>query len=257
METVLRSVVTSAGIIGGMITDDAGHLLVRSMPDMYDSGQLARVSAILMEQQYGLEDATGGVRQMEIRFELGKLINRAVGERSLVLLCEPGVNMQSLSIALNVASKKLEKIPVQPAVVQAPAASPKELTPPLQSGTGWTFMPLQIEQGKMLLRVLIVEKSAGTFWDSMEEQISVNRATCRSIWRHYSSRPSKKFSLTNPRNKINTIAPLYIIEDDKENLYDGMVLITLAAAEHLQVKENDPVMVEVPKGTGLFGWEGI
>lgn len=257
MDTVLRSVVTSAGVIGGMIMDDAGHLLVRSMPDMYDSEQLVRASSLLMEQQYGLEDVTGGVRQTEIRFELGKLISRSAGERTLVLLCEPGVNLQTLSIALNVASKKLEKLPVQQIAVQAPAAKPQELTPPLQSGTGWTFMPLQVEQGKMLLQVHIVEKRAGNFWDSMEELISVNRATCRSIWRHYNSRPSKKFSLTNPRSKINTIAPLYIIEDDKENMYDGRVLITLAAAEHLKIKEGEQIMVEVPTGTGLFGWEGI
>jgi predicted regulator of Ras-like GTPase activity (Roadblock/LC7/MglB family) len=257
METILRSVVTTPGVIGGMITNDVGQLLVRSMPDMYDSDQLGKVATFLMEQQYGLEDVTGGVKQSEIRFELGKLVARYTGEKSLVLLCEPGVNLQVLSIALNVAAKKMERLPAQPAVPQAAAAQPKALTPPLQSGTGWTFMPLQIEQGKMLLQAHIVEKNAGNFWDSMEEQISVNRATCRSIWRHYSTRPSKKFSLTNPRTNINTIVPLYVIEDDKENIYDGRVLITLATAEHLQIKEGEQVMLEVPKGTGLFGWEGI
>jgi predicted regulator of Ras-like GTPase activity (Roadblock/LC7/MglB family) len=257
METVLRGVVTSPGVIGGIITDDAGQLLVRSMPDMYDSSQLAHIGALLMEQQFGLEDATGGVRQSEIRFELGKLVARSAGERSLVLLCEPGVNIQVLSIALNVAAKKLEKLPVQPAVMQSSAAQPSQMTPPLQSGTGWTFMPLQIENGKMLLQVQIVDRTGGTFWSSMEEHVSVNRSTCRSIWRHYSTRPSKKFSLTNPRSNINSIISLDIIEDDKENIFDGRVLITLAAAEHLQLNEGDRVMVEVPKGTGLFGWEGI
>ena len=257
METILRSVVTSPGVTGGMITNDAGQLLVRSMPDMYDSDQLVRVATLLMEQQFGLEDVTGGVRQAEIRFELGKLVARSVGEKSLVLLCEPGVNLQVLSIALNVAAKKMEKLPLQQVAPQAPAAPPKSLTPPLQSGTGWTFMPLQVENGKMLLQVQIVEKSGGTFWDSMTEQVSVNRATCRSIWRHYSSRPSKKFTLMNPANNLSTIIPLHIIEDDKENLFDGRVLITIAVAEHLQVKEGDRVIIEVPKGTGLFGWEGI
>ncbi len=257
METVLRSVVTSPGVIGGMIADDSGQLLVRSMPDMYDSGQLARVGTLLMEQQFGIEEATGGVKQSEIRFELGKLITRTAGERSLVLLCEPGVNIQVLSIALNVAAKKLEKLPVQPVTQQPAAAQPSQMTPPLQSGTGWTFMPLQIESGKMLLQVQIVDRTGGTFWSSMEEHVSVNRATCRSIWRHYSSRPSKKFLLTNPRNELNSIISLDIIEDDKENIFDGRALITLAAAEHLQLKEGDRVMVEVPKGTGLFGWEGI
>lgn len=257
MEAVLRSVVTSPGVFGGLIANDAGQLLVRSMPDLYDSEQLARVSTILMEQQFGLEDATGGVKQAEIRFELGKLIARPVADKTLVLLCEQSVNIQVLSIALNVAAKKLEKLPSQPPASRPSAAQPTAMTPPLQSGTGWTFMPLQVEDGKMSLQVLIVEKSAGTFWDSMSEQVSVNRATCRSIWRHYSSRPSKKFSLTNLKNKVNAIVPLHVIEDDKESLFDGRVLITIATAEHLHVQEGDRLEVTVPHGTGMFGWEGI
>lgn len=257
METVLRGIVTSPGVIGGLISDDSGQVLVRSMPEMFDTGQLARVSTLLMEQQFGIEDTTGGGRQAEIRFELGKLISRSVGPCSLILLCEPEVNLQVLSIALNVAAKKLEKVSLQPVVAPVAAVPTKEMTPPLQSGTGWTFMPLQVENGKMLLQVQVVEKSAGTFWDSMEEQVSVNRATCRSIWRHYSVRPSKKFTLTNPRNKQQTTIPLSVIEDDKESLFDGKVLITLAAAEHLKVVEGEQVVVTVPIGTGLFGWEGI
>jgi predicted regulator of Ras-like GTPase activity (Roadblock/LC7/MglB family) len=257
MEAVLRSAVTSPGVIGGLIANDAGQLLVRSMPDLYDSTQLSRVSTILMEQQFGLEDATGGIKQAEIRFDLGKLIVRSVGDKILVLLCEQGTNVQVLSIALNVASKKLEKIPAPLPHAHSGTTSPTALTPPLQSGTGWTFMPLQVEDGKMLLQVHIVEKNAGNFWDSMSEQVSVNRATCRSIWRHYSTRPSKKFTLTNPKNKVNTTTPLYIIEDDKENMYDGRALLTLAIAEHLQLNEGDRVVITVPIGTGVFGWEGI
>ena len=257
MEAILRSVVTSPGVIGGMIANDAGQLLVRSMPDLYDSAQLATVSTILMEQQFGLEDVTGGVKQLEIRFDLGKLIARSVGDKTLVLLCEQGVNIQVLSIALNVAAKKLEKLPAQQPHPQSAAPLPTALTPPLQSGTGWTFMPLQVEDGKMLLQVHIVEKNGGNFWDSMEEHVSVNRATCRSIWRHYSTRPSKKFTLSNPKNNVSTIAPLSVIEDDRENMYDGRVLITLAAAEHLMVKEGERVVITVPIGTGMFGWEGV
>ncbi len=257
METVLRGVVTSPGVIGGMITDDSGQLLIRSMPDMYENAQLSKVGVLLMEQQFGLEDVTGGVKQSEIRFELGKLIFRLAGERSIILLCEPAVNIQVLSIALNVASKKLEKLPLQQPVIQTASPQSQEMTPPLKSGTGWTFMPLQIENGKMLLQVQIVEKNGGTFWDSMEEQVSVNRATCRSIWRHYSTRASKKFMLTNPQNGIETIAPLYVIEDDRENLFDGVVMITLATAEHLKIKAGERVVVTVPIGTGKFGWEGI
>lgn len=257
MESVLGGVVTSQGVMGGLIMDDTGRVLVQSLPAMFDQDQVAAAAAVLAEQQIGLEEATGGVRLGELRFELGKLIVRPVAERSIVLICEYGANLQMLSIALNVASKKLEKMPLSPAVSSASTASPRELTPPTSSGTGWTFMPLSVENGKQLLRVLILEKTAGMFWESMEEHISINRATCRSVWRYYNSNPSKKFILGNPKTKMTSIVPLQIIENDRENMYDGVVLLTLAAAEHLGVREGDQVTVEVPKGTGLFGWEGI
>lgn len=256
MESVLSGVLTSQGVMGGLVMDDAGHVLVQSLPPMFDQAQVAAAASLLAEQQIGLEEVTGGVRMAELRFELGKLIVRPAAERSIVLICEHGTNLQVLSIALNVASKKIEKLPAVTAGVTSSSA-PRDLTPPTPSGTGWTFMPLPLENGKQLLRVVILEKTAGMFWESMEEHISVNRSTCRSIWRHYNSNPSKKLILGNPKTKVTSNVPLQIIENDKESAYDGVVLMTLAAAEHLGVKEGDQVTVEVPKGTGLFGWEGI
>lgn len=111
METVLKSVVNSPGVVGGMITDGDGRVLTSLMPTIYDAEQLARTGALLLEQQFGLEDATGGVKQAEVRFELGKLVTRSARERTLIMLCEPEVNLQVLSIALNVAAKKMEKLP--------------------------------------------------------------------------------------------------------------------------------------------------
>lgn len=257
MESILSSVAASQGVMGGLIMDDAGRILVQSLPEMFDPSQVATATAALAEQQIGLEEGTGGVRLAELRFELGKVISRPVGERSIVLICDHAVNLQMLLIALNVASKKLEKMPVTQADAFTPVNRPKELTPPSHSGTGWTFMPLPVENGKQLLRVAILEKTGGTFWESMEEHISVNRPTCRSIWRHYSSNPSKKFILTNPKTGASSNIRLQVIENDKENQFDGVVLMTLAAAEHLGVKEGEQVYVEVPKGTGIFGWEGI
>ncbi len=166
------------------------------------------------------------------------------------------VNLQVLSIALNVASKKLEKMPAQPVLQQAAASHLSQLTPPLQSGTGWTFMPLQVENGKMLLQYRSWT-GPEVLRSSMEEHVSVTGLPVVASGAITAPAPQRNFSLTNPRNKINSIISLDIIEDDKENLFDGRVLITLAAAEHLQVKDGDRVMVEVPKGTGLFGWEGI
>lgn len=176
MESVLSGVLTSQGVLGGLIIDEAGHVLVQSLPAMFDQEQVAVAATVLAEQLIGLEEVTGGVRTGELRFDLGRLIVRPAGERSIALICEHGANQQMLAIALNVASKKLEKLPAVPEAVSA-AATPRELSPPTPSGTGWTFMPLSVENGKQLLRVKIIEKTAGTYWESMEEHISVNRAT--------------------------------------------------------------------------------
>ncbi len=264
MESVLAAVLTSPGVMGGLLLDDSGRVLVRSLPAMFDPDQVASAASVLSEQQIGLEDATGGVRMSEIRFELGKVISRPAGDKTIVLVCENSANIQLLSIGLNVASKKLEKMPAiasVPSVTVAPPVAPArvatELTPPLHSSTGWTFKPLQVEKGKILLHVQIVEKNGGTFWDSMQETVSINRITCRAIWRHYNQRPSKKFMLKNPSNGKQIIVPLSVIEDDQEALYDGKALLTLAAVESLGLAEGTLVSVEVPIGTGFLGWEGI
>jgi predicted regulator of Ras-like GTPase activity (Roadblock/LC7/MglB family) len=257
MEGVLAGVITSPGVTGGMIVDDTGRVLVKSVPAMYDDKQLSAIANILLEQQMGLDDAIGGTRMSELRFDLGRVIAKPVASRSLVMLCDHSVNLQMLTIAMNVAAKKMEKIPVAAADAFAPVTPPKQLTPPTSSESGWTFMPLPLDGGKPLLKVVLIEKTAGTYWESMEDHISVNRVTARSIWRHYNLRPSKKFTLVNPKTGQSSTIKVQIIEDDRDKVYDGVVLVTLAAAEHLGVVDGQQVKVEVPVGGGLFGWEGI
>jgi len=109
MEAVLSGVLTSQGVMGGLVMDDSGRVLVESLPSLFDKDQVAHAALVLAEQEIGLEELTGGVRLAELRFELGKLIVRPIAERSLVLICEHGANLQMLSIALNVAAKKIEK----------------------------------------------------------------------------------------------------------------------------------------------------
>lgn len=170
MEAVLSGVLTSQGVMGGLVMDDSGRVLVESLPSLFDKDQVAHAALVLAEQEIGLEELTGGVRLAELRFELGKLIVRPIAERSLVLICEHGANLQMLSIALNVAAKKIEKIPLAPAASSAAATAPRELTPPTPSGTGWTFMPLPVQNGKQLLRVSILEKPvapSGSRWKNI------------------------------------------------------------------------------------------
>jgi len=137
MESIILSLTTVPGVIGGMLTDEQGNILGQSFPPTFDQGTLKRAADLLLDNMAGMQDATGGAKLFDMRFELGRIIIKALPRMFLVMLCNPSVNVQLLLISLNVASANLEKIahsarekpPVAP-VVQAPAdikPSPSEV----------------------------------------------------------------------------------------------------------------------------------
>jgi hypothetical protein len=48
-----------------------------------------------------------------------------------------------------------------------------------------------------------------------------------------------------------------VIQHDRDHVYDGKVLVTLALAELLKIKDGDQIRAEVVQGKGFLGWEGI
>ena len=134
MQAIVQGLTTSIpGVMGGMISDEQGNMLAHSFPSFFDEDALRSVAALLADNIVGLEDATGGVRCLDMRYELGRVIIKPLPKVSLLLLCQPTVNINLLFISLNVAIKKLEKIaaaggcmtpPVSPAL-DAPVAQPQ------------------------------------------------------------------------------------------------------------------------------------
>ena len=104
--------------MGGMLSDDRGDVLTHSFPSFFDQSTLSGAAELIADNAIGLQEATGDVRLFDIRTELGRIIVKALPRMYVSVLCEPAVNIQLLFISLNVAIKKIEKLPPEQLVAQ-------------------------------------------------------------------------------------------------------------------------------------------
>jgi len=129
MEEVLKQINTVSGTIGSMVCDEQGQLLAHVFPPLFDKSMLSSAVAALSENLSGLDDMTGGVKLTDFRYQNGRIIVKPIDGGCLVLLCETTINLQLLTISLNVAIKKLEKLlkfgsaPTPTAIAQAQPSS--------------------------------------------------------------------------------------------------------------------------------------
>ena len=137
MQSVLQSLHTIPGIIGGLLADAEGGVITHSFPAVFELSSLQTVSSGLNYNIMGLQDATGGVSFLDLRFEHGRIVVKPFSNHFLLMLCEPTLNLQLLSISMNVAIKKIDKLISQapkplisaavptPQVAQTAAPSPQ------------------------------------------------------------------------------------------------------------------------------------
>lgn len=266
MHSIMMGLATVPGVMGGMLSDERGNVLAHSFPPLFDQGTLRGATELLLDNTVGLQEATGGVKLFDVRFELGRVIIKTLPRMFLVILCQPVVNVQLLFISINVAIKKLEKLSMdnllvqaaQQALPQVPMSQPAAHSPrPAVAAPVYSDYRAVTDAKGVLLSCEIIRKTAGTFWDSMSDQASVNRSTALEVSNFFNTGPFKKLTVSNRSSGISRHVPVTVIQHDRDHAYDGKLLVTLALAEVLKVKEGDQVRAEVVVGGGYFGWEGI
>ena len=254
MQAVLQSLHSVPGVIGSLLTDDDNAVISHSFPPVFDLTSLQEVCSNLNFNIMGLNDATGGVKLLDLRFEHGRVIVKSIPKLLLLLLCEQTINLQLLSISINVAIKKLEKLLIQP-------VTPTTSTPShsVQHIVAATSVPTSIrtDEKGVILTAEILKKTAATFWDSMTERASITKTTSLDISNHFNIGPFKKMTLYNKTSGKSARVPVQVIQHDKDGSYSGKIVITLSLAEQLQAKNGDQLVAEAIVGGGMFGWEGI
>jgi predicted regulator of Ras-like GTPase activity (Roadblock/LC7/MglB family) len=124
MHTVLQSLHTIPGVIGGLVSDDGGGVLAHSFPPFFERSSLQSVSSGLVDTITGLQDATGGTKLLDFRFEHGRIVVKPLPNHFLLMLCGPNLNFQLLSISLNVAARNIDKL-----ISQSPKPLPIDAVP--------------------------------------------------------------------------------------------------------------------------------
>jgi len=254
MQAVLQNLHSVPGVIGGLLTDDDSSVIAHSFPPVFDISTLQEGCSNLNFNIMGLNDTTGGVKLLDLRFAHGRIIVKSMPNLLLLLLCEQAVNLQLLNISINVAVKKLEKILVQPVV---PAATNPAQT--IKHIVAATSVPTSIrtDEKGVILTTEILKKTASTFWDSMTNSASITKTTALDISNHFNIGPFKHLTIYNKTSGKSARVPVQVIQYDKDGSYNGKIVITLSLAEQLQAKEGDQLIAEAVVGGGLFGWDGI
>lgn len=266
MQAIMLGLTSVPGVMGGMLTDERGNVLAHSFPPYFDTGTIKGAAELLQDNTVGLQDITGGVKLFDVRFELGRLIIKTLPQMFVVILCQPSVNIQLLFISLNVAIKKIEKLSIDPLVVQthqstAPQAQipPIAVASPRPAGAAPAYSDYRAETDTkgVLLSCETMKKTAGTFWESMTDNASVNRDTALEISNFFRTGPFKKLTVTNRTTGVSKHVPISVIQHDRDHIYDGKIVLTQSLTELLNVKEGDQIRAEVITGGGILGWEGI
>lgn len=142
MKTMLQSLNAVPGVIGGFISNNNGGVLAHSFSSNYDLATLQEISSELGDHHIGLHEATGGITLLDLRYERFRVIVKSFPDHFLLVLCNQNINLQLLSLSMNVAIRKIEKIlsytpNILPLVVEPdPSPQPLPLTvAPLQQRT--------------------------------------------------------------------------------------------------------------------------
>lgn len=252
MEVVLQQINKIQGVVGSFVCDDDGKLLGQALPPMYDSDLLQEAASIVSDSILGVNDATGGVSSLDLRYSEGRIIVRPAQNCYLLLLCEQKINVQLLNMSLSVAQKKLEKTiqaaKERPAIASvakptayAPPASPRELR----------------RDGKGVLLIVESVKSAPRIqWDYTKDEVAISRDLQKQLFTFLKTGSIKKLKLTNKQaNKSKTFFVVTFDVDPGQTL-DEKIVLPIAAAEALAVKQGDEIVAEIAT-SGVFDTELI
>jgi predicted regulator of Ras-like GTPase activity (Roadblock/LC7/MglB family) len=261
MQLVLEKINALPNVVGSMVCNEEGRLLASLFPPVFDQQDIEKASGTLADTAFGLQEALGGVKSFDFRYGELRVFVRALPKSFLLMLCSKAVNMQLLSISLNVVYKKLEKLvetASMSAAVQPLAATPQTLQPlapqPVPSQAASIVIAAN---GTLLMSTELLKSTANTYWEQMLASVAVNKLTAKQISDHYKHGAFKKLKLTCPETGLVKIFAVNVINDDPNHLYDNKIIINKAAQESVRAVPGKQLQVELAVGSGFLGWEGI
>lgn len=227
MKDILQHINSVDGVIGSALFSHKGDVLVHAFPALIDAASLKQAASLTLECSHGLQ-ISQTLDLLDLRYSDGRILVKAFPGAMLFLLCANSINLQILSITLNLAIKRLEA----KLLSEAPTATPQ---------------PAVTDSGPIdgLLRMSIshlANKQASASFDSLG-MVAVSQPTSQYISDFYKT-PFKKLTLTNAAAGTSGTFPVMIMKD-MDQQYDGTVVVGPGIEKKLKVSEGDKVEVKI------------
>ncbi len=234
MQQVLEQINTLPGVIGSMVRSGSGQVAAFAFPPLFDITMLQEASLSLAEI-FGSLSSCEGPDMIDFRFADGRALVKPINDAHLFLLCTKDVNLQVLTISLNVAIKKLEKL-LSVATIQTPQA-PAESTAQAKSETEATP-----GDGLYLEAASLGASSVDKSFEQLG-MVAITQNTSHKINAFFNAGNIKKLKLINHSSGKNGVFPLMVVNDE-DNRYDGMLILGKSIMKKLGGSEGDRLQVE-------------
>ncbi|HEY5974295.1 MAG TPA: roadblock/LC7 domain-containing protein [Geobacteraceae bacterium] len=239
MQQVLEQINSLPGVIGSFVREAGGKVVAHVFPPLFDSSIVQDASQSLADALTSLQECEGP-ESVDFRFAEGRVFVKPLADAQLVLLCTKDVNLQVLTISLNVAIKKIEKL--LPAVETVPPAASQDqvaIVPPSRP-----VMPAADGGDELFLTVGQLAPAEANKGFEQLGMVAINQSTVHSISNHFGVGTIKKVKLGNQDNGKNGVFPLMVVNDD-EGKYDGMLVLGRSIEKKLEAAVGSRLLVEL------------
>jgi predicted regulator of Ras-like GTPase activity (Roadblock/LC7/MglB family) len=226
MQDILRYINSVEGVIGSAVFNDHGAVVDHAFPPLIDTNSLTTAAGLVLECTHGLQIAQS-LDILDLRYAEGRIIIKAFPGAMLCLLCAKNVNLQVLTITLNMAVKKLEPLLTTSAEAAATGASAEE---PVDG----SILRLSISH--------LANRDASKSFDSLG-MIAISQPTSAYISEFYKT-PFKKLILNNTAAATSGTFPVMVMKD-MDPQFDGTIIIGPGIENKLKVNEGDKVEIKI------------
>jgi predicted regulator of Ras-like GTPase activity (Roadblock/LC7/MglB family) len=227
MKDILQHINSVDGVIGSALFSHKGDVLAHALPALIDAASIKKASSLNMECIHALQVAQT-LELLDLRYADGRILVKTFPSAMLFLLCANSINLQVLSITLNLAAKRLEaKLKSEAAVIAEQSAVEESKT----------------NDGQLRMNIShLANKQASASFDSLG-MVAVSQSTSQYITDYFKT-PFKKLVLTNPAAGTSGTFPVMVMKD-MDQQYDGTVVVGPGIEKKLKVSAGDRIEVSL------------
>jgi len=221
MQDILRYINSVDGVIGSAVFNGRGDVVDQAFPPIIDANALKTFAGLVLECSHGLQ-ITRSLDILDLRYAEGRIIIKSFPGALLCLLCAKNINLQVLTITLNLAAKKLQA-----------------LLPTYES----TAAAKAVDNSILKLRIShLANRDASKSFDSLG-MVAVSQPTSAYINEFYKT-AFKKLTLANKAAGTSGTFPVMVMKDIDPQ-FDGTIIVGPGIEKKLQVSEGDRVEIRL------------